>query len=119
MQMVDITNFAYISTHSRAKAAGKTNDEICMLFNISTHSRAKAAGSRPLFYGVQYIISTHSRAKAAGVYDEIRKVQNLISTHSRAKAAGTKYPATAKITGFQLTAARRRLAMLFMWVVLR
>ena len=34
----------YISTHSRAKAAGISFDKIKDEFDISTHSRAKAAG---------------------------------------------------------------------------
>ena len=33
-----------ISTHSRAKAAGRRSKHTCIHYQISTHSRAKAAG---------------------------------------------------------------------------
>ena len=33
-----------VSTHSRLKAAGTIESDICMIFSVSTHSRLKAAG---------------------------------------------------------------------------
>ena len=55
---------------------------------ISTHSRAKAAGPDDLAEPEGLGISTHSRAKAAGKVNRTIMAVMLISTHSRAKAAG-------------------------------
>ena len=55
-----------ISTHSRAKAAGRHHSQSPIRHRISTHSRAKAAGSNQQSPLQAAAISTHSRAKAAG-----------------------------------------------------
>ena len=59
-------------------------------FYISTHSRAKAAGFYTLQYTFNQAISTHSRAKAAGLKAHELSHDEIISTHSRAKAAGSR-----------------------------
>ena len=56
----------WISTHSRAKAAGGAKIYLCHCQHVSTHSRAKAAGKKRLKAHELSHISTHSRAKAAG-----------------------------------------------------
>ena len=61
-----VGRICYISTHSRAKAAGPKQEKFCYGYMISTHSRAKAAGRHFLRLLLQIGISTHSRAKAAG-----------------------------------------------------
>ena len=59
-------------------------------------------------------VSTHSRAKAAGNLAQGRPDVSPVSTHSRAKAAGSLYQGIPLLMSvFQLTAARRRLAVLF------
>ena len=128
-----------ISTHSRAKAAGKLQRPLAPFlvnFNsqpreggwagwqestsyrvISTHSRAKAAGKSIDRNKASELISTHSRAKAAGRVDVAKDFFNAISTHSRAKAAGSPIFSPAKKWVFQLTAARRRLVLFRLGVV--
>ena len=102
-----------ISTHSRAKAAGPTKLIIDRPRAISTHSRAKAAGQSQSNRASVHRISTHSRAKAAGHAGLPIYFQEIISTHSRAKAAGgEKAVINSSVRQFQLTAARRRLAIL-------
>ena len=76
---------------------------------ISTHSRAKAAGVSLKQVYARKTISTHSRAKAAGIHGQCPQCNMYISTHSRAKAAGLHVDRERRHTGFQLTAARRRL----------
>ena len=121
-----------ISTHSRAKAAGRHQGLARHNKLISTHSRAKAAGNNHGRGQHGYSISTHSRAKAAGLKDSPWVRFELISTHSRAKAAGqllfyrrfgfVHFNSQPREGGwhqfgfihghaivFQLTAARRRL----------
>ena len=56
-------------------------------------------------------VSTHSRPKAAGLYLHIAHAVSQVSTHSRPKAAGReKFTVNGRVTAFQHTAARRRLA---------
>ena len=58
-------------------------------------------------------VSTHSRPKAAGKNSYKRSSQPSVSTHSRPKAAGRWKPCPMRPRKpFQLTAARRRLAMI-------
>ena len=64
----------FISTHSRAKAAGEWLENHGFLRVISTHSRAKAAGRHKLHPLLALLISTHSRAKAAGIFDNLTRV---------------------------------------------
>ena len=82
-----------------------------LLEEVSTHSRPKAAGRacRPLSLR-STIVSTHSRPKAAGHNRPAQAPHHPVSTHSRPKAAGRFCPQSAWGFGFQLTAARRRLA---------
>ena len=101
---------------------------------VSTHSRSKAAavGYLDVFGGGA--VSTHSRSKAAAVND-IRNTRAIaVSTHSRSKAAAATTPTARRDfqsfnsqpleggcagrggglhthSGFQLTAARRRLPL--------
>ena len=56
-------------------------------------------------------VSTHSRPKAAGIQKNKRALPYLVSTHSRPKAAGRAFLHAHIATAFQLTAARRRLAV--------
>ena len=107
-----------ISTHSRAKAAGISAPEAIPIAQISTHSRAKAAGVENVPVAASKIISTHSRAKAAGIHGQCPQCNMYISTHSRAKAAGLHVDRERRHTGFQLTAARRRLVQLLSTLVL-
>ena len=58
-------------------------------------------------------VSTHSRPKAAGHYPSTRRLVLPVSTHSRPKAAGSVIScACCCKSGFQLTAARRRLGFI-------
>ena len=57
-----------------------------------------------------YNVSTHSRPKAAGEERLYNWSMLKVSTHSRPKAAGAIYIICNASSGFQLTAARRRLA---------
>ena len=41
-----LKQFCMVSTHSRLKAAGLTDDALVVLITVSTHSRLKAAGAR-------------------------------------------------------------------------
>ena len=80
---------------------------------VSTHSRPKAAGQscHPTLGNTQSV-STHSRPKAAGNPHLARMGITIVSTHSRPKAAGHIHQQRPpKQQMFQLTAARRRLAM--------
>ena len=54
-------------------------------------------------------VSTHSRPKAAGHFQFYLKNLFQVSTHSRPKAAGNGHEFHFYLTGFQHTAARRRL----------
>ena len=57
---------AYVSTHSRPKAAGETEQAVGTSHAVSTHSRPKAAGT-PIRSNLHtHHVSTHSRPKAAG-----------------------------------------------------
>ena len=105
--------FAYVSTHSRPKAAGYVDELFQDLPEVSTHSRPKAAGGS--FDGTLYAqkVSTHSRPKAAGYSERINHGLCMVSTHSRPKAAGlNRLPAKTYHKRFQHTAARRRLVSL-------
>ena len=56
------------------------------------------------------MVSTHSRPKAAGLGITLVTYKGIVSTHSRPKAAGYLIqPSGVSETGFQHTAARRRL----------
>ena len=123
-----------VSTHSRPKAAGCWM-MLCLSWPIvSTHSRPKAAGyvlaSSSLFRAFQLTaarrrlgfvfrhrihvkrVSTHSRPKAAGLSHLPAIPAKSVSTHSRPKAAGNRGGAeNSRAESFQLTAARRRLAI--------
>ena len=57
------------------------------------------------------MVSTHSRPKAAGTGFLNRIAFGVVSTHSRPKAAGKVDNKYELIFKFQLTAARRRLAL--------
>ena len=57
---------AYVSTHSRPKAAGDIFKNNKILSRVSTHSRPKAAGTLWDKLPKELIVSTHSRPKAAG-----------------------------------------------------
>ena len=77
-----------VSTHSRPKAAGTTDDVVVVGVKVSTHSRPKAAGSPCSTGQPTRRVSTHSRPKAAG-RKWIPNQRGRVSTHSRPKAAGT------------------------------
>ena len=124
--------FACVSTHSRPKAAGNSLGNLSHRVLVSTHSRPKAAGNKVGHFSVSSSVSTHSRPKAAGRFHRPNKFFNprfntqppeggwehsgkfktifSVSTHSRPKAAGKAVINSARITLFQHTAARRRLA---------
>ena len=77
---------------------------------ISTHSRAKAAGAGRLLIEIRRVISTHSRAKAAGHH---AVPQQAVQYHfnSQPREGGWSLIQIPDVvpSGFQLTAARRRL----------
>ena len=63
------------------------------------------------------LVSTHSRPKAAGVKSGCLPPAQAVSTHSRPKAAGLSPGITMRpVSGFQHTAARRRLALPLMLI---
>ena len=105
-----------VSTHSRPKAAGVFITAICNKQTVSTHSRPKAAGQARLLRWVSGKVSTHSRPKAAG---------RLISRQGqKGRCFNTQPPEGGWLNVpswflrsrvFQHTAARRRLAIL--WVI--
>ena len=102
-----------VSTHSRPKAAGKGWRIKIWLEDVSTHSRPKAAGSAAAAHGSSMAVSTHSRPKAAGFILFIqlcfrRKFQ--LTAARRRLALGLSFVSYVGL--FQLTAARRRLAHL-------
>ena len=75
--------------------------------------------NRGLLWAVFAVVSTHSRPKAAGNLPECNPADNVVSTHSRPKAAGGwRFIIGLSTIGFQLTAARRRLALFHMLVIL-
>ena len=78
---------------------------------VSTHSRPKAAGHDLFALLVKFLVSTHSRPKAAGGHCGAGCVFGCVSTHSRPKAAGLDIAVLNGQRQFQLTAARRRLAL--------
>ena len=79
---------------------------------VSTHSRPKAAGTVGCKHRYHQAVSTHSRPKAAGTPDTAAGLSRLVSTHSRPKAAGGHLVSRqVPPSRFQLTAARRRLAL--------
>ena len=121
-----------VSTHSRPKAAGRQGAYQVAAGVVSTHSRPKAAGtasnvnalqqafqltaarrrlvSKKLLIQIPKRVSTHSRPKAAGCSHPALPCRCRVSTHSRPKAAGQFVIIQFDFCGFQLTAARRRLA---------
>ena len=80
-------------------------------YHVSTHSRPKAAGDSLISLDWIVKVSTHSRPKAAGTLPKGERYGYLVSTHSRPKAAGTMQSTWIVLQKFQLTAARRRLAV--------
>ena len=76
---------------------------------VSTHSRPKAAGRHGSAVRVCGYVSTHSRPKAAGTRIVVCNLCRTVSTHSRPKAAAAILYFLELRTGFQHTAARRRL----------
>ena len=58
-----------VSTHSRPKAAAKSNLLVGYPQTVSTHSRPKAAAIDVIVYGGNDEVSTHSRPKAAARLD--------------------------------------------------
>ena len=77
---------------------------------VSTHSRPKAAGCLGIHPLGFCFVSTHSRPKAAGTVERFCKAASFVSTHSRPKAAGSSaLIGPYGVSGFQHTAARRRL----------
>ena len=56
---------------------------------VSTHSRPKAAGTSKFSGRLQPQVSTHSRPKAAGAVSPPKMPLKKVSTHSRPKAAGS------------------------------
>ena len=101
-----------VSTHSRPKAAGCSVRSTPDSYLVSTHSRPKAAGLTRDELQTAFAVSTHSRPKAAGVRTQNTTALPLVSTHSRPKAAGQKIAGLNRTSKFQLTAARRRLALI-------
>ena len=87
--MVQNVHIASDHFNSQPREGGwDLKDDLPGLQGISTHSRAKAAGKRLKAHELTHAISTHSRAKAAGVKTDVIDRSDVISTHSRAKAAG-------------------------------
>ena len=62
---------------------------------VSTHSRPKAAGIVIIYVARAIMVSTHSRPKAAGTVGQWEQWQDLVSTHSRPKAAGASLKSLA------------------------
>ena len=123
---------AFVSTHSRPKAAAWLCRRTGYHTRVSTHSRPKAAAENRRRQKINYIVSTHSRPKAAALCNWMEALPDDVSTHSRPKAAAqtgnlrrracagfnTQPPeggckrtarATNSLKAFQHTAARRRL----------
>ena len=97
-----------VSTHSRPKAAAAARC-ICLTARVFQHT---AARRRLLLVGKILsgaVVSTHSRPKAAAVPVMRWIGARIVSTHSRPKAAGRCWVWWCGVTGFQHTAARRRL----------
>ena len=124
-----------VSTHSRPKAAASKDEIELTSFEVSTHSRPKAAAQKQHEIQQSVQVSTHSRPKAAASYLSIWYNWRRVSTHSRPKAAAQFYhdlllslksfntqppeggcfssiTVLLIISGFQHTAARRRLHFL-------
>ena len=80
-----------------------------MTVNVSTHSRPKAAGQAVFSDGLSLGVSTHSRPKAAGGRKSICAIASMfqLTAARRRLALSITMPITEKV--FQLTAARRRL----------
>ena len=77
---------------------------------VSTHSRPKAAGCQIRLIAIQKLVSTHSRPKAAGWTTSITR-RNSLSFNTQPPEGGwlNHVAIAAAVTGFQHTAARRRL----------
>ena len=86
---------AFVSTHSRPKAAGINQHRQYPQRYVSTHSRPKAAGTECLHIIVMVAVSTHSRPKAAGKRCGAALNCWSVSTHSRPKAAGASLKSLA------------------------
>ena len=86
---------------------------------VSTHSRPKAAGSGSKYrFDFGYCFNTQPPEGGWGDGCSRLQVLNQVSTHSRPKAAGFQWPDGKRNgTGFQHTAARRRLGPAFVEVL--
>ena len=90
--------------------------ELIWLFCLRLVFQLTAARRRLVQYCCQHhpfdVVSTHSRPKAAGIVGAHEPTRIIVSTHSRPKAAGRLVLPVPMLPVFQLTAARRRLAVL-------
>ena len=84
-----VTAIAAVSTHSRPKAAGFTDDRVfhtsCGFQHTAARRRLASDGAGGVY---EFEVSTHSRPKAAGYGCRHRLPIQQVSTHSRPKAAG-------------------------------
>ena len=95
-----------VSTHSRLKAAGKTQPCATARPDVSTHSRLKAAGYlRNDFLGTNYSFNTQPPEGGWDVKPDDDSNFIAVSTHSRLKAAGYPNRQWMRHSLFQHTAA--------------
>ncbi len=100
----------FISTHSRAKAAGYSPPKTAIAYAYF-NSQPREGGWRNRYFKRRLGYNFNSQPREGGwVVELLKSGGNDISTHSRAKAAGnTKATCKYWASAFQLTAARRRL----------
>ena len=75
---------AYVSTHSRLKAAGVGIGSAEARGRVSTHSRLKAAGGTMSDARLPRRVSTHSRLKAAGLSIIFNLIPSIPFQHTAA-----------------------------------
>ena len=117
MVLDDIEND--VSTHSRTKAAAIADITPRIFTVVSTHSRTKAAAERERQDTKVTKVSTHSRTKAAASKNDRTLYFHSVSTHSRTKAAACSGIEAVSVAWFQHTAARRRLLIVMIPIMLR
>ena len=108
-----VTHLYQVSTHSSPKAAGGLSRLVTHLYQVSTHSSPKAAGGLSRFVTHLYQVSTHSSPKAAGSLPcKAFTLHARFNTQQPEGGWSTHSASRSRNTGFQHTAARRRLDVL-------
>ena len=87
------------------------------LFRFQLTAARRRLPIRADVHNFAHLVSTHSRSKAAASVFEVIGRFSKVSTHSRSKAAAPWLPCGLRHCEFQLTAARRRLHVLFIGIV--